>query len=163
MVTAAVIKGRIRMWHYVEGKWNAAAAAQMYKGPLQRALRRAYPSLARQRSRKFLVLEDNDPTGYKSRMGIAAKAEARIRSEDLPRRSSDLNVLDYSLWHATNERMREQEKQSPANRKDTKEKYLERLRATALGLPRVVVEEAVRNMHERVRKVVAAKGGLFIE
>ena len=31
-------------------------------------------------------------------------------SEDSPRRSPDLNVLDYSLWHAINERMREEEK-----------------------------------------------------
>ena len=53
-------------------------------------------------------------------MGIAAKAEARMRSEDSPRGSPDLNVLDYSLWHAINERMREEEKQFPANRKDTK-------------------------------------------
>ena len=49
-------------------------------------------------------------------MGIAAKAEALMRSEDLPRRSPDLNVLGYSLWHAINERMREEEKQLPANR-----------------------------------------------
>ena len=63
-----------------------------------------------------------------------------MRSEDLLRRSPDLNVLDYSLWHAINERMREEEKQFPANRKETKEHHLERLRATALGLPRAVVE-----------------------
>ena len=54
-------------------------------------------------------------------MGIAAKAEARMRSEDLPRRSPDLNVIDYLLWHAINERMREQGKQFPANREDRKE------------------------------------------
>ena len=76
-------------------------------------------------------------------MGMAAKADARMRSEGLPRRSRDLNVLDYSLWHAINERMREEEKQFPANRKDTKEQHLVRLRATALGLPRAVVEGGV--------------------
>ena len=86
-----------------------------------------------------------------------------MRSEDLPRRSPDLNVLDYSLWHAINERMREEEKQFPANRKETKEQHLERLRAIALGLPRASGKEAVRNMHDRVRKVVAAKGVLFLE
>jgi len=96
-------------------------------------------------------------------MGMAAKADARRRSEELPRRSPDLNVLDYSLWHAINERMREEEKQFPANRTDTKWQYLERLRATALALPRAVVEGAVRTMHDRVRKVVAAKGCLFLE
>ena len=96
-------------------------------------------------------------------MGMAAKADARMRSEDLPRRSPDLNVLDYSLWHEINKRMREEEKQFPAKRKETKEQHLERLRASALGLPRASGEGAVRNMHDRVRKVVAAKGCLFLE
>ena len=77
-------------------------------------------------------------------MGIAAKAEARMRSEDLPR-------------------MREKGNQVPANRQETKEQHSERLRTTALGLPRAVVEGAVGNMHDRVRKVVAAKGGLLLE
>ena len=84
-----------------------------------------------------------------------------MRSEDLPRRSPDLNVLDYSLWHAITERMREEENQFPANRQDTKQQHSERWRATALGLPRAGVEGAVRNMHGR--KVVAANGGLFLE
>ena len=84
-----------------------------------------------------------------------------MRSEDLPRRSPDLNVLDYSLWHAINERMREEENQFPTNRQETKEQHSERLRATSLGLPRAGVEGAVRNMHDR--KVVAANGGLFLE
>ena len=83
-------------------------------------------------------------------MGIAAKAEARMRSEGLPRRSPDLNVLDYSLWHAINERMREEEKQFPTNRKETKEQHLERLRATALGLLRASGEWG-RAQHARPR------------
>ena len=33
-VTAVVINGRIRMWDYVKGNWNATAAAKMYQGPL---------------------------------------------------------------------------------------------------------------------------------
>ena len=33
-VTAVVIKGRIRMWEYVEGKNKGEKAAAMYKGPL---------------------------------------------------------------------------------------------------------------------------------
>ena len=86
-----------------------------------------------------------------------------MRSEDLPRRSPDLNVLDYSLWHAINERMREEENQFPAKRQEPKEQHYERLRATALGLLRASGEGAVRNMHDRVWKVVAAKGGIFLE
>ena len=66
MVTAAVIKGKIRMWEYVEGRWNGAAAAEMYKGPLEKAMARAYPAHAAKPRAKWVVLEDNDPTGYKS-------------------------------------------------------------------------------------------------
>ena len=42
-VTAAVIKGKIRVWHYVDGKWNAKAAVHMYKDVLAKALKKAYP------------------------------------------------------------------------------------------------------------------------
>ena len=70
--------------------------------------------------------------------------------------------MDYSLWHAINERMREEENPFPANRRETKLQHSERLRAAALGLPRAGVEGAVRNMHDRVRKVVAAAGGLLL-
>ena len=34
------------------------------------------------------VLEDNDPTGYKSSKGMAAKAAAGIETLDLPKRST---------------------------------------------------------------------------
>ena len=163
MVTAAVIKGRIRMWHYIDGRWNATAAAKMYTGPLRRALKRAYPEVERTRGGTYTVLEDNDPAGYKSRAGCVAKKGARIKTDDLPRRSPDLNVLDYSLWHEINVRMRKQEAAFPANEKETKDAYLLRLRKTAMGLPTKVVESAVASMHNRVRKVVAARGGLFKE
>ena len=50
-----------------------------------------------------------------------------------------------------------------SDKKETKEQYLKRLRSTALGLPSSVVENAVRHMYDRVRKVVDASGGLFTE
>ena len=163
MVTAAVIKGRIRMWDYVDGPWTAAAAAKMYTGPLRRALKRTYPEVEATRGGKYVVLEDNDPAGYKCRAGFAAKKTARIITEDLPRRSSDLNVLDYSLWHEINARMRKQEAAFPANKKETKDAHLLRMRKTAVGLPTKFVEDAVASTHKRVRNVVAAKGGVFTE
>ena len=83
-VTAAVIKGKIRMWHYIDGRWNGAAAAAMYKGPLFKALKSAYPAHAHKDRSTWSVLEDNDPTGYKSSKGIAAKRDVRIVTDDLP-------------------------------------------------------------------------------
>ena len=101
-VTAAVIKGRIRMWEYVGGRWNGDKAASMYKGPLLKAIKKAYPDQAKKPATKWVVLEDNDPTGYKSSKGMSAKKSAGITTDDLPRRSPDLNALGYALWHGIN-------------------------------------------------------------
>eukprot|EP00973_Karenia_brevis_P092088 12410694-Karenia_brevis.AAC.1 len=95
-VTAAAINGKIRMWDYVQGHWNGQAAADMYKGPLAKALRKAYPAEAAKATPKWLVLEDKDPSGYKSSKGMAAKDAVGISADELPRRSPDLNVLDYA-------------------------------------------------------------------
>ena len=118
-VTAAVIKGRIRMWNYVEGSWNGEAAVTLYKGPLLKAMEKAYPEHAQRPYAKWIILEDNDPAGYKSSKGMAAKAVAGIVTDHLPRRSPDLNVLDYSLWHAINEKMRQTEKSWPKTKKES--------------------------------------------
>ena len=158
MVAAAVIKSRIRMWHYIRGPWNGAAAADMYKGPLRAALKRAYPTC-----RTHTVLEDNDPTGYKSSQGKAAKRESNIVTDDLPKRSPDLNVLDYSLWHAINVRMRAQEASFPSGKRETQAEFLARLRKTALGLPQREVGKAVQDMRRRVALVLARNGKLFTE
>ena len=151
------------MWEYVQGRWNGTTAAAMYKGPLLKAMAKAYPEHARSARARWLVLEDNDPAGYKSSKGVAAKVEAGIRAESLPCRSPDLNVLDYSLWHTINLRMRKQEKNFPLQFKESEEQFKERLKRTALGLPAAVVSKAVRDMHRRVRMVLTEKGDLFNE
>ena len=48
--------------------WNAKAAVDIYRGFVITALRRAYGA-----GKKYAVLEDNDPTGYKSNLAIEAK------------------------------------------------------------------------------------------
>lgn len=159
IVSAGVINGKIRMWDYVTHKsWCGAAAAKMYSGPLAKALKKAYPH-----AKRWTIIEDGDPAGYKSTKGMDAKKATGIITDDLPPRSPDLNVLDYSLWHAINERMREQERSFDEKKKETREAYLARLRRTALGLPSPVVKKAVMDMHRRVRLAVAAKGGVFLE
>lgn len=162
-VTAAVIKGKIRVFDFVDGNWGAAKAAKMYKGVLLRALRRAFPEHATRRNAKWCVLEDNDPAGYKSAGGKAAKKEANIVSMDLPPRSPDLNVLDYALWSAINNAMRRQERSFRKNKTETKEQYMARLKKTALGLPKAQVEKAVMDMRRRVRAIYDEDGGLINE
>ena len=54
----------------------------MYTGPIQRALKKKHP-----RARSWRVLEDNDPTGFKSTAGEAAKKAAGIQVFSIPTRS----------------------------------------------------------------------------
>ena len=165
MVSAAVINGKIRMWEYIRGPWNGDAAVAMYKGPLVKAMRKAFPAHAKKARAKWLVLEDNDPTGYKCSKAKRAKSDAGIITDDLPRRSPDFNVLDYSLWHAINLTMREQECSWPEGRTETKAEYMTRLRKTAMALPTALVKKCVGDMHKRCRQCLSAKppGGLFNE
>ena len=72
-VLAGVGNGKVLLWQFIESRWSGQVAADMYKGPMLEALQNAYP-----RKRRFTVLEDNDPSGFKSSKGVAAKAEARV-------------------------------------------------------------------------------------
>lgn len=132
---------------------------QMYKGPLVKAMKKGHPT----HKGKWVILEDNDPTGYKSSLGERAKTDAGIEAMELPKRSPDFNVLDYHIWHAVNTRMRKQEASFTGRKKETKGQYLARLRKTALGLPTAEVTRAVRSMKKRVQLLKAADGGLIEE
>ena len=120
---------------------------------------RALIDAAKKKKSTWKVLEDNDPSGYKSGPGKAAKEEVCIITNDLPKRSPDPNVLDYCLWAEINTRMRAQEKAFPKNKKERVEEFKVRPRRTALGLPESVVRKAVSDMYRRVRAVFAGDGG----
>ena len=157
-VSAGVIKGRIRFWHYVDGRWNAAQAEIMYR-KLHKALTKAYPS----HKGPFTIIEDNDPTGYKSRRGMETKKKLKIHTDNLPPRSPDLNVLDYSLWHQINVAMRTQERAFSKSKHETTEEFKARLRRVALSLSETKVEKAVGSMVRRCAVISAAAGELFTE
>jgi len=70
-VLAGVGNGKVLLWQFVESPWSGKVAADMYTGPMLKALKKAYPG-----KRSFSVLEDNDPSGFKSSKGVAAKKEA---------------------------------------------------------------------------------------
>ena len=77
LVMAGVSRGRVSMWHVVPGgRWSGEAAAAMYSGPLAKALSKAWPG-----KRSWRVLEDNDPTGFKSNKGKIAKVRERRNGE----------------------------------------------------------------------------------
>ena len=131
-------------------RWNGSVAAATYRGPIARALRRGRGDKA-----SYRVLEDNDPTGYKSKAAVEAKRLLSIRPLNFPRYSPDLNPMDYFLWSEVQRRMALQD----APKRETAEEYKQRLRRTAMNIPKAVIKKAIADMRSRARAVVAAKGG----
>ena len=156
-VAAGVGGGRVRMWRVLGKKWSGRAAADLYKGPVVEALQRMGGK------RKFQVLEDNDPTGFKSNAGKRAKREEGIKVFEIPKRSPDLNVCDYALWKMVDKKMLRQERRWPRSKRETRAQYLDRLRAAAQGLSPAAVNAAVGDMQRRCQRLYAKKGGLFEE
>lgn len=130
----------------------------MYEGALKPALEKAWP-----RKRAHVVLEDNDPTGFQSSKGKAAKTAATVTTLNIPKRSPDLNPMDYSVWSEINRRLRKQEAKFPRNKRETRAEYLSRLRRTARNLPSSFIKKAVGDMSRRCQLLLAAKGRYFQE
>ena len=104
--------------------------------------------------RKYRVLEDNDPTGYKSNKAKKVKQSLKIDAVQFPTYSPDLNPLDFSLWHEIDDRM---QKNAP-KAVETADAFKKRLRRTALRLPKTVVRKAVLSMPKRIKQVIKATG-----
>ena len=150
-VCAGIIDCQVKLWHYLPGKtWNGAVAAETYRGPIHRALRRY-----RGEKKSYLVLEDNDPAGYKSNAAKTAKAELGIKPLEYPTYSPDLNPMDFFLWSEVARRM----EKGRAPRAETVAQYKARLRRTAFSTPKEVVKKAVESIRERAKAVVKAGGG----
>ena len=109
------------------------------------------------------VMEDNDPTGYKSTAAVAAKEAAKITVVEMPPRSPDLNPLDFSIWSEINRKMRLQEANWPKSKKETREAFLARLRRTAMTLPASYINSVIGNLETRLKLLKKADGGHFVE
>ena len=147
---AGIIAGRVRIWHYLPQKWNGSEAAALYKDVVAPALKRHRGTKGR-----YLVLEDNDPTGFKSKKAVAAKAAARIEPLQFPKYSPDLNPCDFSLWEEVENRMAEQ----PQPRRETAAAFKARLRKTAMSIPEPVVRKMLEGMKGRAKSIFDNDGG----
>ena len=149
-VCAGIINGRVAVWRYIDGRWNSEVAAATYRDVLWPAVKRL-----RGEKRAYTVLEDNDPTGYKSNKAVATKRELHIHAMEFPRYSPDLNPLDFFLWEDIRRRL---EANAPQG-KESKDNFKKRLRRTALATPPGRVRAALENMKKRAAAVYEAKGG----
>ena len=149
-VCAGIIGCKVKLWHYLDGgNWCGEKAANLYRGPIVRALRRNHGQ-----KDTYRILEDNDPTGYKSKKALAAKKDLLIQPIEYPRYSPDLNPLDYFLWSEVERRMALQ-----TSKRETVVAYKARLRRTALGLPQAMIRQAILKMKSKAAEVVEASGG----
>ncbi|CAE7349466.1 unnamed protein product [Symbiodinium microadriaticum] len=141
----------------VDGRWSGQAAASFYR-VLARDLAKVSPG-----KRKFTILEDNDPTGYKSAKGISAKRAAGLNVFQIPKRSPDLSVLDYAIWAEVNKRLRKQESKWPKGKKETRVSYIKRLKLTIRSLPKEFLLSSIKDMARRCQRLYEAKGYFFEE
>lgn len=157
-IAAGVGGGKVILWDEQKKGWGGDAAARLYTGPLLQSLKRAFPG-----RKTFTVLEDNDPAGFRSSKGLAAKDEAGIKIFRIPAHSPDLNVCDYALWAKVNRDMRAQEETWPKGKRESRDEYLARLQRTAKRLPSEFINKAIGNMKERCARLYEAQGCLFEE
>ena len=149
-VMAGISRCRVVLWEYFECNWTAQVAARMYRGPVKRALVRNFG-----KKKRYHIVEDNDPTGYKSKVAPDAKADMNIEAEAFPRYSPDLNPLDYFLWEEVQNRMSKTEPVKIESVGDFKR----RLRKIAMSIPRAVIRKGVLDLNKRVKACAANKGG----
>jgi hypothetical protein len=150
--------GKVLVWATVEGRWSGEKAAEMYSKVVAPALKKQYPG-----KKRFVALEDNDPTGNRSKLGLAAKTKAKVDLLKIPERSPDLNVLDYSIWSEVERRLRHQERCMKDEKRETREEFIKRLDRTAHSLTREEINKAIGKLHKRCQLLLKAKGGLFVE
>jgi len=150
-VCAGIINSKIRLWHYLpKTNWCGAAAADLYRGPVISALKKHAGTKT-----SYVIMEDNDPTGFKSNAGLKAKKDLKIRAMEFPKHSPDLMPLDFFVWAEVDRRMALQT--SPKN--ETADQYKARLKRTAMAIPQAVIRKAIMAIKTRAEAVVQANGG----
>ena len=150
-ILAGLSNCKVVLWHYLDGPWNGEVAESAYRGPIAKVLKKE-----RGEKKKYVVLEDNDPVGYKSNKAIKAKKELCIDAMSFPRYSPDLNPMDYFVWEEVEARMT---KNKP-KKLESVDVFKKRLRRTALGIPESVIRKGVKNMKKRIQNCYENDGKL---
>ena len=152
-----VCGGKVVMWHVVGKQWCGNEAVAMYS-VLSAALKKQYPT-----QRSFRVLEDNDPSGYQTKKAVDAKVARHIEKFEIPKRSPELNVMDFFFWSEVERRLRLGEQSWQKSRKESRAQFISRLRRTAKAIPSSLINKAIDDLARRTKLLYKAKGGLFDE
>ena len=114
------------------------------------------------RMKSFMILEDNDPVGNLSNLAITAKKESKMKVLHIPKRSPDLNVLDFAILAEVERLMRLQERKMK-NKHESRVQFESRLDRTAFGLSAKFITRSIGDLKRRSQLLYEAKGGLFEE
>lgn len=152
-ICAGILNGKVKLWHELPDSWNGCVAEDLYRGPIMTTL-----AAQRGRKRRYVIMEDNDPVGYKSNRAKAAKEELKIEPLRFPKYSPDLNPMDFYIWSEIERRVLA----SSVSKVESAKKYKARLRRVALSLPSSAIEKAMAAIRKRAEAVIKAKGGYVV-
>ena len=150
--------GKVLVWDTIEKRWSGAVAAELYTDVIKPALQSNYGE-----KRRYCILEDNDPTGNLSNAAKRAKVAAQIEVLSLPKRSPELNVMDFAVWSEVERRLRAQEKKWPSTKHETRADFMRRVDRVARSIPKEFIDKSISDLPRRCERSYQAKGGLFEE
>ena len=143
-------------FHVIQQKtWNGDEAVSFYRG-LSHFLKEKYPE-----RKKWVIFEDNDPNGFKTKKAEKVKNSLGLKPIGLPKRSPDLSPLDFAVWDKIVGEKRKSEKNFPTRKQETKKRFIARLKRTAETMGRAFLKKTMRSMRNRLVACHQANGGLF--
>ena len=81
----------------------------------------------------------------------------------IPKRSPDLNVMDYYFWSQMEKKLREEERKWPNDRRETRQTFMQRLRRIVRNWPQEEIGKAIGDLARRAELLYRARGQLFDE
>ena len=91
------------------------------------------------------------------------QAKDKVNCIPLPKRSPDLNPLDYGFWPMTNKRLRSQEAKLPPSKRESRAVFIKRLKRTIMRVPATTLEPLVKSVKRRCNALLAVKCADFDE
>ena len=157
-VGVAICAKKVLTCYVVKKSWCGAAASELYARHLAPALKETFPG-----RRRFLLIEDNDPTGHKSGAGESAKRDAHISCVPYPKHSPDLMPLDFGFWKSVNRRLRKQELSFSSGYYETRKHFVSRLRRTIMSSRPASLTKLIGSLKRRCKLLKDAEGWHFEE
>jgi hypothetical protein len=97
--------------------------------------------------------QEDNARPHKAKVAVAFREQNGLRSLPWPAQSPDLNPIE-NLWAEVKKSLQKQKKQ-PSNLAELEK----RVKKVWNGLPKVLIENLVDSMPDRIQAVIAAKGG----